>query len=1027
MKYYYLNLPKDKPNIEFEKNIDISKAIQKTAEDAFRPFEEYLRNAIKNLKRKDDVKAKWAKINAKNIGELDLDGWLYEIPTEKNRYAITADSDFSPDFEEPIICKFNGERRKINISEQQWENRILELDFRDDSFDSVTWGGDSIELKLLPENKDDVGQIIEEDSSRRVVYLKNKSDISRLPEGKKEITGGKLSPFIDGLKYSSGESFDCIERKGLSVTLKNESDYGKTLVSDNELRFTIKQPKKNDKVFYWIQLSEIDSNSQSEDDLIFSPLRYFFDDDIDIKDNEGNCYKVADGKEDELKIVLRSEKDNKFSFPPNGSVLTVKVNTYQLEKQLEAISTLRQMPIGEQAKLIKLFEDRAKTYWKKPENYHVGSWEVLTDDRRSGCYEQRKFVEKALSTPDLAILEGPPGSGKTTVILELICQIVKQGKRILLCGSTHVAIDNVLERLKEQGYLKKFNILPVRIGDENRINNDVKEFQIDNIINDTGISQDFLLEAANLVCGTTIGILQNPKFKSRKGGLSKELQYRSNMPIVPEFDYLIIDESSKTTFQEFLVPALYAKKWILAGDCMQLSPFTNRSEIVSNISQSGIDTNLQQAIFYIQKLETCLKGKYNKFIMPVPAETLQHIGNEVKKRDAFKDKLVFYEDFRNISKLELYAYDIIFVDKNLMKDNYGKLPETHLVLRQDSWQESQHAFQHNTWQKRHSFYLKEKGREIKDSTEIAESLNKYFVEKDWAEEVAWRIDREYQLRLVEGKSKASKLSGEIANLLPKSVDSKSVEEIEEKINQIAAMAFPSILESMVHGIKGRKTKVESTISEGFNETDLKRRRETLVYQHRMHPEISCFPRERFYKRDGALKDAHELNRDWDYSKYKRRCIWVDVDGKTVKNYNDKEVVVLSEHLRQFMDFAKNNPQPEGKKWTVAVLTFYRGQETKLRESLQKITGKTNAVSDFNIDEINIKLHTVDKFQGHEADIVFLSMVQTTRDGFLDNPNRLNVALTRAKFQLVIFGKHEYFSRKSQSDDLKQLAEQTKRI
>jgi superfamily I DNA and/or RNA helicase len=70
------------------------------------------------------------------------------------------------------------------------------------------------------------------------------------------------------------------------------------------------------------------------------------------------------------------------------------------------------------------------------------------------------------------------------------------------------------------------------------------------------------------------------------------------------------------------------------------------------------------------------------------------------------------------------------------------------------------------------------------------------------------------------------------------------------------------------------------------------------------------------------------------------------------------------------------------------------------------------------------LHTVDKFQGHEADIVFLSMVQTRRDGFMDNPNRLNVAITRAKFQLVIIGDHSYFSQNSRSDDLKQLALKT---
>ena len=56
-------------------------------------------------------------------------------------------------------------------------------------------------------------------------------------------------------------------------------------------------------------------------------------------------------------------------------------------------------------------------------------------------------LKKALQTPDLAILEGPPGSGKTSTILELVLQLVRRGQRVLVCGSTHVAVDNVLERL----------------------------------------------------------------------------------------------------------------------------------------------------------------------------------------------------------------------------------------------------------------------------------------------------------------------------------------------------------------------------------------------------------------------------------------------------------------------------------------------------------------------------------------------------------------------------------------------------
>ena len=69
----------------------------------------------------------------------------------------------------------------------------------------------------------------------------------------------------------------------------------------------------------------------------------------------------------------------------------------------------------------------------------------------------------------------------------------------------------------------------------------------------------------------------------------------------------------------------------------------------------------------------------------------------------------------------------------------------------------------------------------------------------------------------------------------------------------------------------------------------------------------------------------------------------------------------------------------------------------------------------------ITLCTVDRFQGQEADIVFLSMVQTRRVGFMDSPNRLNVAVTRARYQNVIIGSLEYFSSQSASEDLRQLA------
>ena len=75
--------------------------------------------------------------------------------------------------------------------------------------------------------------------------------------------------------------------------------------------------------------------------------------------------------------------------------------------------------------------------------------------------------------------------------------------------------------------------------------------------------------------------------------------------------------------------------------------------------------------------------------------------------------------------------------------------------------------------------------------------------------------------------------------------------------------------------------------------------------------------------------------------------------------------------------------------------------------------------------VYVKLNTIDKFQGQEADLVFLSMVQNKRVGFMDSPNRLNVAITRARFQLVIVGNKNFFaSEQKDSEELKKLATQT---
>src|SRR5947199_9917618 len=64
---------------------------------------------------------------------------------------------------------------------------------------------------------------------------------------------------------------------------------------------------------------------------------------------------------------------------------------------------------------------------------------------------QREAVRFALAAPDPARIHGPPGTGKTTTVVELIRQAVRRGDKVLVCAPSNLAVDNLLERLLAHG------------------------------------------------------------------------------------------------------------------------------------------------------------------------------------------------------------------------------------------------------------------------------------------------------------------------------------------------------------------------------------------------------------------------------------------------------------------------------------------------------------------------------------------------------------------------------------------------
>uniref|UniRef100_A0A383VHI7 DNA helicase n=1 Tax=Tetradesmus obliquus TaxID=3088 RepID=A0A383VHI7_TETOB len=60
---------------------------------------------------------------------------------------------------------------------------------------------------------------------------------------------------------------------------------------------------------------------------------------------------------------------------------------------------------------------------------------------------QRRAVELALRAQDVALIHGPPGTGKTTAVVEVILQEVARGSRVIAAAASNIAVDNLVERL----------------------------------------------------------------------------------------------------------------------------------------------------------------------------------------------------------------------------------------------------------------------------------------------------------------------------------------------------------------------------------------------------------------------------------------------------------------------------------------------------------------------------------------------------------------------------------------------------
>lgn len=183
----------------------------------------------------------------------------------------------------------------------------------------------------------------------------------------------------------------------------------------------------------------------------------------------------------------------------------------------------------------------------------------------------------------------------------------------------------------------------------------------------------------------------------------------------------------------------------------------------------------------------------------------------------------------------------------------------------------------------------------------------------------------------------------------------------------------------------------------------------LRTQHRMVRPIGNLVSECFY--EGDLLSATDDDQPALRRALEEPVTWVDtsplpsrrekpagVEGKSFVNRLEAALIATRLQRLSFVAQSTNWESERGRKLSVMVLTGYRPQVTAIKQSLARHADKVKA--------LQIEVNTIDAAQGREADVAVFSVTRSNErreGGFLGRSPRINVAVSRGKFGLIVVG------------------------
>ncbi|XP_009890738.1 PREDICTED: LOW QUALITY PROTEIN: DNA-binding protein SMUBP-2 [Charadrius vociferus] len=327
-------------------------------------------------------------------------------------------------------------------------------------------------------------------------------------------------------------------------------------------------------------------------------------------------------------VAFEESRDGMLSLDRESSYRLLKLaNDVTYNRLKKALNALKQYHAGPASDLINVLfcsSDPSAFSETKPLKLYNDSLDA----------SQREAVSFSLAQRELAIVHGPPGTGKTTTLVEIILQAVQQGLKVLCCAPSNVAVDNLVERLA--GY--KARIL--RLGHPARLLEPIQQHSLDAVLargDNAQIVADIRkdIDQAFAKSKKAQDKGERSHFLSEIKALRKELKEREEtamaaalthasvvlatntgassdgpLKLLPEnhFDVVVIDECAQALEASCWIPLLKAPKCILAGDHKQLPP----TIISHKAAAKGLSLSLMERLIerYGEKIVKMLTVQY---------------------------------------------------------------------------------------------------------------------------------------------------------------------------------------------------------------------------------------------------------------------------------------------------------------------------------------------------------------------------------------------------------------------------------